>query len=384
MVAYQAPGVYRQDVFAPAEPSLMTGVPAFLGYATRGTVNVPQRLMLWPQFEAEFGSAPADGYLDYAVRGFFENDGLVCYVVRLEDAATPLEGLRNGLTALTELDGVDLVCAPDIMRSVSLVDEPDPGAVTGLQSDLLTHCRLAGNRFAILDGLPTSDSSIVERQRNALAGDDGALYYPWLWAPGRAAQPVHMPPCGHLAGAYSRSDRQVGPHKAPANEPIEGALDLRVNLTEAAVGALYTRGVNCLRALPGRGVRVWGARTLSDDPAWASVNARRVFLTITRWLDRIMANVVHEPNDIRLWVRIMREITGYLEDLFERGALNGRTPDEAFFVKCDSETNPLEVRATGSVVTLVGLAISAPAEFVVARIIHGPSGVTIRPDSAIV
>jgi Bacteriophage tail sheath protein len=172
--------------------------------------------------------------------------------------------------------------------------------------------------------------------------------------------------------------------KAPANEPIEGALDLRVNLTEAAVGALYTRGVNCLRALPGRGVRVWGARTLSDDPAWASVNARRVFLTITRWLDRIMANVVHEPNDIRLWVRIMREITGYLEDLFERGALNGRTPDEAFFVKCDSETNPLEVRATGSVVTLVGLAISAPAEFVVARIIHGPSGVTIRPDSAIV
>jgi phage tail sheath protein FI len=380
MVDYRAPGVYRQDVFPSPEPSLLTGVPVFLGHADEGLVNVPIRLMLWPQFKEKFGGVPPDGYLDYAVRGFFENDGLVCYVVRLDPAATPLQGLRHGLEALTDLTDADLVCAPDIMREVSLVDEPDPNIVTDLQRQVLDHCGLSGTRFAILDGLPSG--ARLDEQRTALVGDHGALYYPWLWAPGREGPPVYMPPCGHVAGVYSRSDREVGPHKAPANEPIEGVLDLRVNLTEAAAGALHVSGVNCLRALPGRGIRIWGAHTLSDDPAWVDISARRVFLTMGRWVERFLSGVVYEPNDIRLWVRVMREITAFLEDMFERGALKGRTPEQAFFVKCDGETNPPEVRDAGSVVTHVGLAVAAPAEFVVARIIHGASGVTIQPGSA--
>ena len=98
-----------------------------------------------------------------------------------------------------------------------------------------------------------------------------------------------MPPCGHVAGIYARSDQRVGVHKAPANEPVEGALDLRVNLTDDVIGRLYAAGVNCLRALPGRGIRVWGARTLSDDPAWRPIGARRVFLTMSRWLEQFMA-----------------------------------------------------------------------------------------------
>ena len=390
MVDYQAPGVYRQDVFPPPPPSLLTGVPAFLGYADKELVhkqklvNVPQRLTLWTQFEARLGPPQADGYLAYAVRGFFENDGVLCYVVPLEDARAPLQELRAGLAALGGLDAVDLVCAPDIMRGTNLADPPgvDVDAVTALQAEVLADCRRAGGRFAILDAVLTTNTETVKAQRAALTGEDGALYHPWLWAPGRDGPPLYVPPCGHLAGAYARSDQRVGVHKAPANEAIEGALDLRVDLTEDAVGGLYAHGVNCLRALPGRGIRVWGARTLSDDPAWRHVGARRVFLTMSRWVERFMTELVHEPNDVRLWVRIMRELTAYLDGLFDRGALSGRSPDEAFFVKCDSETNPPEVLDAGMVVTHVGLALAAPAEFVVARIIHGASGVSIEPGPA--
>jgi len=379
---YQAPGVYPQDVFPPPAPSLLTGVPAFLGYASQGPVRQPQSLTLWPQFQAQFGAPRPDGFLAYAVRGFFENGGLLCYVVRLDDAATPLAGLRGGLATLQAADAVDLVCAPDIMMSASLTATPDVDAVTALQAEVLADCQAAGGRFAILDAVLTSDTATAERQRAALDSQDGALYHPWLWAPGQDGTPLYLPPCGHVAGIYSRSDQQVGVHKAPANEAVDGVLDLRVNLTDDVIGRLYAEGVNCLRAVPGRGIRVWGARTLSDDPGWRPIAARRVFLTMGRWLEQFLTQLTFEPNDVRLWVRIMRELTGYLDDLFQRGALKGRAPEEAFFVKCDSETNPPEVIDAGMVVTNVGVALTAPAEFVVVRIIHGTSGVSIRPGSA--
>jgi phage tail sheath protein FI len=379
---YQAPGVYAQDVFPPPAPSLLTGVPAFLGYAGDGKPGPPYPLTLWPQFEAQFGVPRDDGFLGYAVRGFFENGGLLCYVVPLDKGATPLTALRAGLAALQDTDAVDLLCAPDILASASLTGTPDVGAVTALQAEVLADCQGTGGRFAILDAVLTPDTGTVEGQRAALNSQDGALYHPWLWAPGQDGTPRYLPPCGHVAGVYSRSDQQTGVHKAPANEPVEGVLDLRANLADDQIGRLYAEGVNCLRAVPGRGIRIWGARTLSGDPEWQSVGARRVFLTMGRWLDRFLTQLTYEPNDVRLWVRVMRELTAYLDGLFQRGALKGRTPDEAFFVKCDSETNPPEVTEAGMVVTIVGVALAAPAEFIVVRIIHGTSGVSIQPASA--
>jgi hypothetical protein len=377
-----APGVYPQDVYPPPAPTLLTGVPAFLGYAGQGPVGDPQPLTLWPQFQAQFGAPRAGGFLAYAVRGFFENGGLLCYVVRLDDEATPLAGLRAGLGALQAVDAVDLVCAPDIMISASLTGAPGVGAVTALQAEVLADCQRTGGRFAILDAVLTSDTATAEQQRAALSSEDGALYHPWLWSPGQDGTPLYLPPCGHVAGIYARSDQKVGVHKAPANEPVDGVLDLRVNLTDDVIGRLYAEGVNCLRAVPGRGFRVWGACTLSDDPGWRPIGARRVFLTMSRWLEQFMAQLLYEPNDVRLWVRIMRELTAYLDDEFQRGALKGRTPEEAFFVKCDSETNPPEVTDAGMLVTNVGVALAAPAEFVFVRIIHGTSGVSIQPGSA--
>jgi len=379
-----APGVYLQDVYPPPAPSLPTGVPAFLGFASGGEPGQPQPLTLWPQFVADFGLDP-DAYLGYAVRGFFENGGGLCYVVRLDDGSPAADGLRAGLAALHDVDTVDLICAPDIMSKDSLTKPPDIEAIAGLQREILDDCQLTGGRFAVLDAVYTTGSAEVERQRAALAREDGAarengaLYHSWLWVRGYDGQRHCVPPCGHVAGIYARTDQLAGPGRAPANMAIDGVLDVPASLTDDTIGRLYRLGINCLRALPGRGIRIWGARTLSDDPAWQHVTARRVFLTVCRWLERFMTGLAYEPNDVRLWVRIMRELSAYLDRLFTHGDLAGLTPAEAFFVKCDGETNPPEITAAGQVVTVVGLALTAPAEFIYVRIIHGAGGVSIRP-----
>ena len=147
-------------------------------------------------------------------------------------------------------------------------------------------------------------------------------------------------------------------------------LDLETGIDNSIQDQLNPEGVNCLRAFPGRGIRVWGARTLSRDPNWRYVSVRRLFLTLRRWIDLNMAWATFEPNEPRLWVRIQRELTVYLTKLLRDGALKGATPEQAFFVKCDVETNPPELREVGQVVTEIGLAPLAPAEFIVVRIIH--------------
>jgi phage tail sheath protein FI len=206
----------------------------------------------------------------------------------------------------------------------------------------------------------------------------GALYYPWLQVAGIDGAPRYVPPSGHVAGIYARSDQAIGVHKAPANERIEATFDLQTDLDDAEIGRLNDGGVNCIRARPGSGVRIRGARTVSQDPAWRDVNVRRVVSTIGRWIERFMTGLVLEPNDVRLWVRIMRELTGYLEGMYQRGALKGSTAEEAFFVKCDDETNPPELQAAGVVVTQIGVAPTVPAEFIVVRIIQGANGVTVN------
>ncbi|NES45385.1 phage tail sheath subtilisin-like domain-containing protein, partial [Moorena sp. SIO2C4] len=263
------PGVYREEIFPKPAPGLFTGVPVFLGFAETGPINSPQSLTLWSQFTETFGQPLADGYLAYAVRGFFENGGSFCLVVRLEDTVSITEALggpgddSGGLGAIASLNEIDLVCVPDLMRG-----NPDQDDVLRMQNVILEHCDLLGDRFAILDSLPpvavqvTQSLERVTEQRSKLQGKNGALYYPWIKAENG---PDWMPPCGHIAGVYARSDQQFGVHKAPANETIEGIVDLKFNLTNREQDILNPLGVNCLRAFPGRGIRVWGARTLSDE-----------------------------------------------------------------------------------------------------------------------
>ncbi len=372
---YKTPGVYQNYIFLESQvKKIRTGVPAFLGLCkkTEIAVNQPQPLALWGEFEQLFGEPLLNSYLAYAVRGFFQNGGSLCYVVRLRNGN--LKAFSEGLAALAELDTIDLVCAPDIMRSPP--EKTDPEEVQLMQCAVLNHCSRLGDRFAILDSLPRANLEQVQAQKQRLTeSQDGALYYPWIRiVEGPEQSSFFVPPCGHIAGVYASSDRRIGVHKAPANEILQGVVDLEVNLTNAQQDELNPQSINCLRSFPGRGIRVWGARTLSREQEWLYINVRRLFLTVKRCIELNMRNMVFEPNSNRLWAIIERELTVFFNNLFQQGALKGRSSTEAFYVKCDEENNPLEVTNAGQVVIEIGLAPTVPGEFIVVRIIQDAEG----------
>jgi len=393
-----APGLRREELAPAVPPGLLTGVPAFLGHAAGGPVAEPVELVRPADFAARFGAPVEGGYLAAAVDAFFRNGGGRCVVVRMEDVtghAAQRAALRRALEALRGVETVDLVCAPDLMRRVvALGDEGQPGSVMAaeqaeaardavdMQREVLEHCDRAGDRMALLDALPGAEPDEVLAQRNRLQGDNGALYYPWLLAEG-TGETMRVPPCGHVAGTVARGDARTGVHAAPANQRLEGVLDVEKRVDDPGQAGLNAQGVNCIRAFPGRGVRVWGARTLSRQPAWAYVNVRRVFLTLGRWISLNLTAAAFEPGTPMLWARVGREVSAYLEEMYRRGALRGRSAEEAFYVRCDAFTNPPEIRRAGVLVTEIGLAPVVPNEFVVVRFTHGQGGVEFAgPDPA--
>jgi len=393
MLTYPVPGVYREELYPAAASDLQTGVPAFLGVTpttnVRGElipINAPQRVTLWPQFEQQFG-AVSNSYLADAVRGFLVNGGQLCYVVRLDADASSAAGaagkispeaLAAGLAAIAPLDTIDLVCVPDIMR-----DQPTLTEVVTLQQKVLDHCDTLGDRFAILDAVSEAKEDRQKRtanvpaQRQQLHGDSGALYGPWVEVQDNG-ETKSIPPCGHIAGTFARIDQRIGVHKAPANERLEGVVGLTNAPAEAVQSDLNAAGINELRVCPGRGIRVWGARTLSRDRAWQYINVRRLFITVGRWIERHLAHTVFEPNTSAVWDSIRRDLSVYLNGLAQQGALLGAAPEEAFYIKCDAETNPPEIREAGMIVAEIGLAAAVPGEFIRVQLFHGPSGVTIR------
>lgn len=364
---YRTPGVYREDVFLQPATGLPTGIAGFVGLAAATAAAVPAPILLHRKEEL-VGTLPSPpyGYLGAAITGFFANGGRRCYVALADPAAGDrLDALKTALAKLGALIDVDLVALPD---AVLLSDNP---AIDEAQRAMLGHCAEHGDRLAILDAAQGSSADSVLGQRRRITQGlreplNGALYYPWL----QTGQDQWVPPCGHVAGIFARTDARVGVFKAPANEAVLDAIDLEVAIDNPLQDRLNPEGVNCLRALPGRGIRVWGARTLNRDPSWRHINVRRLFLTVGRWVERNMGWAAFEPNDPRLWLRIQRELNPYLTGLWRAGALQGQTAAEGFYVKCDGETNPTEAREAGQVVTEIGLAATAPAEFIVVRIIH--------------
>jgi len=191
-----------------------------------------------------------------------------------------------------------------------------------------------------------------------------------------APELVSTPPSGHIAGIYARVDARRGVFKAPANELVSGALDVVYKVTDPEQGGLNQAGVNVIRMFAGDGPRVWGARTLAGTgaPWWRYINVRRTFTMIERSIRRGTQWAVFEPNDQLLWSRIRVSVGMFLKRMYQSGALMGRSPEEAYFVKCDEETNPPEVIEAGQLVIVVGLAVVKPAEFVVFRIGHLSAG----------
>jgi uncharacterized protein len=287
---------------------------------------------------------------------------------------------RTGFGGLEAIDEVTMVAVPDLMSAYRR-NGLDMETVKAVQLALIAHCELMGDRMAILDAPPGLSPQQVKEWRTDLAGYDSkyaALYYPWInvFDPATGAE-APMPPSGHIAGIWARNDTTRGVQKAPANEVVRGAISLATQVTMKEQELLNPGGVNCIRTFPGRGVRVWGARTLSSDPAWRYLNVRRLFnyleesiLTGTQW-------VVFEPNDDALWARIRRTISAFLVMEWRKGALFGLTPDEAFYVRCDRETNPAESIDAGQVICEIGVAPVKPAEFVVFRLAQISGGTSL-------
>jgi len=403
---YLTPGIYLEEVPGGPRPieAVGTSTAAFIGVAPKADARPGEAVAVnnFTQFTSTFApEGTTSTPLSHAVWGFFANGGSRCYVVNMSNDVPLVGGNRPGaLDELAKIDEIAIVAAPGAMDAATY-------------DAVLTHCETLGDRVAILDGPPTvaDMAHLTEqmalptepaRRRSEASGGGptpppppadmppaedlpvpggparprgsergyGAFYFPWL----RVRDPiggeiVAVPPSGHMAGIWARTDAMRGVHKAPANETVRGALDLTYRLTDAEQGVLNQAGVNAIRFFTASGgIRVWGARTLAIDPEWRYLNVRRLINQIEESITQGTNWVVFEPNDQLLWHQLRRDVTAFLTRVWRDGALFGATPEAAFFVKCDAETNPPEVIDAGQLVMVIGVAPVKPAEFIIFRI----------------
>jgi uncharacterized protein len=266
--------------------------------------------------------------------------------------------IRSGLEGFKFVDEINIVCAPD-----------DHG-FDGLYGNIMDHCEdpELKDRFAILQSKEGDTPSNIGSFQPPRPSEYPAFYYPWI----KILDPVTnrnklIPPGGHVAGIYARSDIERGVHKAPANEIVRGARSLQFTINKGQQDILNPRGINVIRAFPGRGIRVWGARTTSRNPLWKYINVRRLFLFLEESIDESTQWVVFEPNNEQLWARIKQTITAFLVTVWRTGALMGTTPEEAFYVKVDRTTMTQNDIDNGRLICIIGVAPTKPAEFVIFR-----------------
>lgn len=279
---------------------------------------------------------------------------------------------RTGLGGLEPLDEVRLLVCPDVMSGYDGSQEARE-RVKMVQDAMITHCEKMRYRFAVLDTPPGLNAQSAKEWREYLNFDTSyaALYYPWIEVAdlsGAGSTTKLVPPSGHIVGLYNRTDAGRGVHKAPANDVLLGAINVEFLVSKGEQDVLNPIGVNCIRSFPARGIRVWGARTLSSNGSWRYINVRRLFILVEASMEAGLSWVVFEPNDSTLWAKIRRDVTSFLRVVWRSGALFGNTPEEAFYVKCDAELNPPEIRDLGQCIIEVGLAPVKPAEFVIFRI----------------
>ena len=386
MANYFAPGVYVEEIPPVARPiaGVGTSTAAFIGEADRlaaADVGKPRKVTNWSEFAAFIvGTAPVGApiyttvnrTLALAVFGFFANGGTTCYVVPI--AAGGMGNLQVPLDALKPFDDISIVAAPGAQ-----------GTATKVQ--LMDHCFEMQDRVAVLDGehLPASDSTPADIYGGPMPGGGpttpdkfsfGAIYFPWLkvfnplfTTGGAEPELIDQPPSGHVAGIWARVDATRGVFKAPANEGVIGIVDLERPMGKDKQVSLNPPGINVIRPFGGSPM-IYGARTLGGDRngEYRYLNVRRFMNFLKESIDEGTQFVVFEPNTLALWQRIIRSVSDFLYNQWRDGALFGATAKEAFFVKCDAETNPASTRDAGQVITEIGVAVTKPAEFVIFRI----------------
>jgi len=264
------------------------------------------------------------------------------------------------------------------LSQISLVAIPGQGS-PGVQLGLIAHCELMRHRFAVLDA-ERSDAALadVQTQRQQYDTRHAALYYPWLTIPD--PMPINLatigefpiPPSGHMMGIYARTDVEEGVHVAPANAVVRGIVGLTRSISKGEHDILNPSpvNINVIRDFrpEGRGLRVWGARTITSDTSRKYVNVNRLIQFIERSLEIGLQWVVFRPNAEPLWDSVDRAITFFLTDVWRSGALEGTRPSEGFFVRCDRSTMTQSDIDNGRLICLVGIAPVKPAEFVIIRL----------------
>jgi phage tail sheath protein FI len=274
-------------------------------------------------------------------------------------------GNRTGIQALEDIEEIAICIAPGMWSST-------------IHTGLIQHCEQLRYRFAIIDSQDSLSIEEIRTVREPIDTKYAALYYPWL----RVRDPsvgrnVEIAPSNHIAGIYARVDVERGVHKAPANEiirgivlpnPVTGEGGIAQDINKREQDMLNPQGINALRYFPGRGQRVWGARTLSSDSAWKYVNVRRIFIYVEASIDRGTQWVVFEPNDEGTWARVRQTVRNFLLTTWRSGALEGITEEEAFFVRCDRTTMSQDDIDNGRLICVIGIAPVKPAEFVIFRI----------------
>ena len=398
MPVYLAPGVYVEEVPPLARPiaGVGTSTAAFIGVMDgilAANLGKPHFLTSFGDFETILGPDPAppttdppekireaikshlykaaNRTLSLAVFGFFNNGGTACYVVPV--AAANFADLTDALATLEPIDEVAIVAAPGATDNTR-------------KNQLLAHAMTLDDRTAVLDGVQTPAALTVvgingaDITTSVKENTYGALYFPWLkvrnpiFKAGSAvadeqAEFLIQPPSGHVAGVWARTDATRGVHKAPANESIFGVVEVERRLTKAQQGNLNPKGINVIRPFGGSTL-IYGARTLGGDlnGEFRYLSTRRFMNFLKESIDEGTQFVVFEPNGPPLWERVILSVSGFLYNQWRDGALFGETPKQAFFVKCDAETNPPSVREAGQLITEIGVAIVKPAEFVIFRI----------------
>lgn len=266
-------------------------------------------------------------------------------------------GKRTGLAAFKELNNVSIMAIPGVTSPA-------------VQLALVTHCTNTGASFAVLDvpqDLVKPNDVLAHREK--IDSDYAAMYHPWIQIyDALNKKPAYIPPSGAVCGIYARSDVERGVHKAPANEVVYNCIGLSCLYNKAEQDVLNPAGVNLIRALPGQGIRVWGARTCSSNSLWKYVNVRRLFIYLEESIKSQTNWAVFEPNDEMLWARVGRTIRAFLRDMWRSGALVGTTEDQAFFVNIGRDTMSQSDILNGRLICEIGVAPSRPAEFVIFRI----------------
>ncbi|MER6024950.1 hypothetical protein [Streptomyces sp. NPDC001851] len=306
--------------------------------------------------------AHAPSFVRDAVLGHFRNGGGGVWITGTAPDADRVAAYRSALAGLARIPEITLVVAPDLWRV-----ETD---AHGIAQAIAEHCGHLGNRVALLhtrQGLAPAEVTSRPFRLAEPAARFAAVYYPWIVVTDADGTQRPVPPSGHVSGLCHRLEAEQGVHTAPASE-LRTALQHERELSDAEQAALGDLGVNCLRFFPGEGTRVVGARTLSTEPDWTHLGVRRLVNHARAALEQGIRRAAAEPAGTPVRTRVHRSATAFLTDLWHRGALHGRSADEAFRLVCDAGDDTAGATAHGTVTLDVGLAAVRPAEFIDFRI----------------